>query len=46
MFGLPDEIRPAVYATNAIEFLNMSLRKVIKIRLHSRATMSLSGLTI
>jgi putative transposase len=32
MFGLPDEIRRAVYTTNAIESLNMSLRKVIKTR--------------
>lgn len=32
MFGLPDEIRRAVYTTNAIESLNMSLRKIIKTR--------------
>ena len=32
MFGLPDEIRRAVYTTNAIESLNMTLRKVIKTR--------------
>lgn len=32
MFGLPDDIRRAVYTTNAIESLNMSLRKVIKTR--------------
>jgi putative transposase len=32
MFGLPEEIRRAVYTTNAIESLNMSLRKVIKNR--------------
>jgi putative transposase len=32
MFGLPDEIRRAVYTTNAIESLNMSLRKIIKNR--------------
>lgn len=32
MFGLPEEIRRAVYTTNAIESLNMSLRKVIKTR--------------
>jgi putative transposase len=32
MFGLPEEIRRAVYPTNAIESLNMSLRKVIKTR--------------
>ena len=30
MFGLPDDIRRAVYTTNAIESLNMSLRKVIR----------------
>jgi putative transposase len=30
MFGFPDDIRRAVYTTNAIESLNMSLRKVIK----------------
>jgi putative transposase len=32
MFGLPDDIRRAVYTTNVIESLNMSLRKVIKTR--------------
>ena len=32
MFGLPEEIRRAVYTTNAIESLNMSLRKIIKNR--------------
>lgn len=32
IFGLPDDIRRAVYTTNAIESLNMSLRKVIKTR--------------
>lgn len=32
IFGLPDEIRRAVYTTNAIESLNMSLRKIIKTR--------------
>jgi putative transposase len=32
MFGLPDDIGRAVYTTNAIESLNMSLRKVIKTR--------------
>ena len=32
MFGFPDEIRRAVYTTNAIESLNMSLRKIIKNR--------------
>ena len=32
MFGLPEDIRRAVYTTNAIESLNMSLRKVIKTR--------------
>ncbi len=32
MFGLPDDIRRAVYTTNAIESLNMNLRKVIKTR--------------
>ena len=32
MFGLPEEIRRAVYTTNAIESLNMSLRKIIKCR--------------
>jgi putative transposase len=34
MFGLPEDIRRAVYTTNAIESLNMSLRKIIK-RFHS-----------
>jgi len=32
MFGFPEEIRRAVYTTNAIESLNMSLRKIIKNR--------------
>jgi putative transposase len=32
MFGFPGDIRRAVYTTNAIESLNMSLRKVIKTR--------------
>jgi putative transposase len=32
MFGYPPEIRRAIYTTNAIESLNMSLRKVIKTR--------------
>jgi putative transposase len=32
MFGLPDDIRRAVYTTTAIESLNMSLRKVSKTR--------------
>ena len=32
MFSYPEEIRRAVYTTNAIESLNMSLRKVIKTR--------------
>jgi putative transposase len=32
MFGLPDDIRRAVYTTNVIESLNKSLRKVIKTR--------------
>jgi putative transposase len=32
MFGFPDDIRRAVYTTNAIESLHMSLRKVIKTR--------------
>ena len=30
MCGLPEDIRRAVYTTNAIESLNMSLRKIIK----------------
>ncbi len=32
MFGMPADIRRAIYTTNAIESLNMSLRKVIKTR--------------
>lgn len=32
MFGLPAEIRKAIYTTNAIESLNFSLRKIIKTR--------------
>ena len=30
LFGLPEEIRRAVYTTNAVESLNMTLREVIK----------------
>ena len=32
MLGYPGEIRRAIYTTNAIESLNMSLRKIIKTR--------------
>jgi putative transposase len=32
LFGYPPEIRTAIYTTNAIELLNMSLRKVTKNR--------------
>lgn len=32
MFGFPPEIRRAVYSTNVIESLNMSLRKITKTR--------------
>jgi len=32
MFGFPGDIRRAIYTTNAIESLNMSLRKIIKNR--------------
>jgi putative transposase len=32
MFGYPEEIRRAIYTTNSIESLNMSLRKTLKIR--------------
>jgi transposase-like protein len=32
MFGYTEEIQRAIYTTNAIESLNMSLRKVIKTR--------------
>jgi putative transposase len=32
MFGYPEEIRRAIYTSNAIESLNMSLRKIIKTR--------------
>lgn len=32
MFSFPEEIRRAVYTTNAVESLNMSLRKIIKNR--------------
>ena len=32
MFGFPAEIRHAVYTTNVIESLNMSLRKITKTR--------------
>ena len=31
-FAHPEEIRKAIYTTNAIESLNMSLRKIIKTR--------------
>jgi hypothetical protein len=32
MFGYPAEIRRAIYTTNSIESLNMSLRKTLTIR--------------
>jgi transposase-like protein len=32
MFSYPPDIRKALYATNAIELVNMSLRKVTKNR--------------
>src|SRR5215218_6709893 len=32
MFGFPEEIRRAIYTTNTIESLNMTLRKIIKNR--------------
>ncbi len=32
MFGLHEDIRRAVYTTNAIESLNMTVRKIIKCR--------------
>ena len=32
MFGLPEEIRRAIYTTNTIESLKMTLRKIIKNR--------------
>lgn len=32
MFGYPQEIRKVIYTTNAIESLNMTLRKVTKNR--------------
>jgi putative transposase len=32
LFAFPQEIRKAIYTTNAVESLNMSLRKVIKTR--------------
>ncbi len=32
MFGVPEDIRRAVYTTDAIESLNMTLRKIIKCR--------------
>ena len=31
-FAFPDEIRKIIYTTNAVESLNMSLRKIIKTR--------------
>ena len=31
-FGFPEEIRKVIYTTNAVESLNMSLRKIIKTR--------------
>jgi len=34
LFSYPPEIRKAIYTTNAIESLNMSLRKVTKNRGH------------
>jgi putative transposase len=32
MFGYPAEVRRAIYTTNTIESLNMTLRKIIKNR--------------
>lgn len=32
MFGFPEEIRRAIYTTNTIESLNLTLRKIIKNR--------------
>jgi putative transposase len=32
MFGYPHEVRRAIYTTNTIESLNMTLRKIIKNR--------------
>jgi putative transposase len=32
LFSFPEEIRKIIYTTNAVESLNMSLRKVIKTR--------------
>ena len=32
MFAYPEEIRRAIYTTNVVESLNMTLRKVIKTR--------------
>jgi putative transposase len=32
LFAFPEEIRKAIYTTNAVESLNMSLRKIIKTR--------------
>ena len=32
LFAFPEEIRRAIYTTNVVEFLHMSLRKVIKTR--------------
>ena len=34
MFGFPEEIRRAVYTTNAIESVNAQLRKIVKTRGH------------
>jgi len=32
LFAFPPEIRRLIYTTNAVKSLNMSLRKIIKIR--------------
>jgi putative transposase len=48
-FGFPPEIRKAMYTTNAVESLNMSLRKIIKTRgsfPHEQAALKLLYLTL
>jgi len=36
-FAFPAEVRRVIYTTNAVESLHMSMRKIIKTRVHFRA---------
>jgi putative transposase len=48
-FALPDDIRNVIYTTNAVESLNMSLRKALKPRMafpSEEAALKLKDLTL